>query len=428
MTRKAPLILAALIAAASPSAASAAPPPNDAPPGAAAFELYTAVNGIPTERQAVADLAEATPDAGVLSCLGAASFLRTAWYRIPATQTPRELTIEASGRTLDVVDLAAFVQPGAGTTVTSLPNICAGAGVGGGDSAGDRTAGLSIRVGPYRDVLVQVGRHGPVGSPEDEQVVLDLAETALPIGDEPDGDRAGTTTPTIPKRGLTSVLLAGATTTQEDPFVARCPAEASVWRKVRPPKGGRWTFTADGGEAASLSVFTGAKPTPASAIGCVDRQGPAALMLPVTAKKGRLLWVRVGTDHPGAGATAQLHLRRAIAGDRLDGGACLPSTVPPAVGGGYVGPAAVKRANKSRALQLRMRVTNGPLCGARLQLEGPKGQIYARGTVGRVRGTERVVLQRVRKLRRGRYRLRVDAVGVAAIRNKVPSSLTFRLR
>jgi hypothetical protein len=197
---------------------------------------------------------------------------------------------------------------------------------------------------------------------------------------------------------------------------------------VRPPASGRWTVTADAGDAATLSVFTGAQPTPASAIGCVDRQGPAPLMLPVPAKKGRLLWVRVGADRPVPGATAQLHFRRAIAGDRLDGGACLPNTVPAAVGGGYSGPAAVKRANKFRTVLLRMRVRNGPLCGAQLQLEGPKGQIYARGTAGRVRGTERVSLQRVRKLRRGRYRLRVDAVGIAAIRNKVPSSLTFRLR
>ena len=56
-----------------------------------------------------------------MPCLGSGSFLRTVWYRIPATQTPRELTVEASGRTLNVVDLAAFVQPGPGQTVTKLP-------------------------------------------------------------------------------------------------------------------------------------------------------------------------------------------------------------------------------------------------------------------------------------------------------------------
>lgn len=428
MDRKASLILAPLLVAALAPAAAAAPPVNDAPAGAAPFEVYTAVNGIPTERQAIAELAEATPDPGVLPCLGAGSFARTVWYRIPATQTPRELTIEAAGRTLDVVDLAAFVQPGAGTALASLPNVCAGAGVGGGDSAGDATAGLTIRVSAFRDVLLQVGRRGPVRSPDDERVQLSLAETALPVSDGPDGDRAGSAAPSIPPGGLTSVALGGATITQEDPFIPRCPAAASVWRRVRPPSTGRWTFTADGGDAATLSVFTGAHPTPGSAVGCVDRQGPAPMVLPVPATKGRLLWVRIGTDRPVSGSIAQLRFRRAIAGDRLDGGACLPSTARPAVSGDLAGPARAKRANRSPTILLRLQVRNGPLCGARLTLEGPNGKIYARASAGVVRGTQLVGLQRVRKLRRGLYRLRVDALGIAAIRNQVPSTLTFRLR
>ena len=158
MDRTSALIPALLLVAALAPAAAAAPPPNDAPPSAGAFEVYTAVNGVPTERTATAELAEATPDPGVIPCLGSGSFLRTVWYRIPATQTPRELTIEASGRTLGVVDLAAFVQPGPGQTVTNLPNVCAGDGVGGGDSAGDATSGMTLRVDAFRDVLIQVGR------------------------------------------------------------------------------------------------------------------------------------------------------------------------------------------------------------------------------------------------------------------------------
>src|SRR3954451_5963510 len=250
MTLKAALIPALLLVAALAPAAAAAPPSNDPPTAAAPFEVYTAVNGIPTERQAIAELAEATPDPGVLPCLGSASFLRTVWYRIPATQTPRELTVEASGRTLAVVDLAAFVQPGGGTTVTKLPNVCAGAGVGGGDAAGDATSGLTIRVGAFRDVLIQVGRRGPVGSPDDERVQLSLGETALPVEDGPDGDRADGGAPSIPRRGLTRVALAGAPTTQEAPFVAPCPAAASFWRRVRLPSSGCWTFSLDGTDAA----------------------------------------------------------------------------------------------------------------------------------------------------------------------------------
>src|SRR5215208_1058553 len=179
MTLKAALIPALLLVAALAPAATAAPPANDPPTAAAPFEVYSADNGVPTERQAVAELAEATPDPGVLPCLGSGSFLRTVWYRIPATQTPRELTLEASGRTLDVVALAAFVQPGPGQTFTKLPNVCAGNGVGGGDGAADRTAGMTLRVGPFRDVLIQVGRRGPLGSPDDERVQLSLSEIAL---------------------------------------------------------------------------------------------------------------------------------------------------------------------------------------------------------------------------------------------------------
>src|SRR3954451_8151852 len=281
MTLKAALIPALLLVAALAPAAAAAPPANDPPAAAGAFEVYSAVNGTPTERQAVAELAEATPDRGVLQCLGSASFLRTVWYRIPATQTPRELTIEASGRTLDVVDLAAFVQPRPGQTVTKLPNVCAGDGVGGGDSAGDATSGMTLRVDAFRDVLIQVGRHGRVGSPQDEQVQLALSETALPVGDEPDGDRADGSAPSIPRGGVTTVALGGATTSQEDPFVARCPAAASVWRRVRPPSTGRGTFSADGADAVTLLDFPGADPPPAGALGCVDRHGPGALVLPV---------------------------------------------------------------------------------------------------------------------------------------------------
>jgi len=427
MDRTSALIPALLLVAALAPAAAAAPPANDAPAAAGAFEVYSAVDGVPTERTATAELAEATPDPGVLPCLGSGSFLRTVWYRIPATQTPRELTIEASGRTLQVVDLAAFVQPGPGQTVTKLPNVCAGAGVGGGDSAGDATSGMTLRVDAFRDVLIQVGRRGPVGSPDDERVQVSLSETALPVADEPDGDRADGSAPSIPRGGVTTVALGGATTSQEDPFVARCPAAASLWRRIRPPSSGRWTFSADGADAATLSVFTGAHPTPNSALGCVDRQGPGPMVLPVPAKKRRLLWVRVGTDRPVAGSVAQLRFRHAAPGDRLDGGACLPSVLRPSVSGALIGPRAVKRAGKARTLLMRLKVKNGPLCGANLTLTGPNRATYGRGFAGIVRGTQTVGVVRLRKLKRGRYRLKVDALGVGAIRNPVPSTLTFRL-
>jgi hypothetical protein len=197
---------------------------------------------------------------------------------------------------------------------------------------------------------------------------------------------------------------------------------------VRPPSTGRWTFSADGADAGTLSIFTGAHPTPDLALGCVDRQGPGPLVLPVPAKKRKLLWVRIGTDRPVAGSVAQLRFRHAIADDRLDGGACLPSVVQPSVGGSLIGSRIVKRAGRTRTMLLRLRVKHGPLCGASFSLRGPRGATYARGVAGIVRGTQVVSVRRIRKLKRGLYRLKVDALGVGAIRNPVPSTLTFRLK
>jgi hypothetical protein len=77
---------------------------------------------------------------------------------------------------------------------------------------------------------------------------------------------------------------------------------------------------------------------------------------------------------------------------------------------------------------LRLRVRHGPLCGASFSLRGPRGATYARGVAGIVRGTQVVSVRRIRKLRRGLYRLKVDALGVGALRNPVPSTLTFRLK
>src|SRR3954447_15759925 len=113
--RSLPGVVAGLVLAMALTAApaQAARPSNDVPGGAAAglFMPYAAENGTPTLLQATAELAEATPDAGVPRCLGPSSFARTVWYRLPASPVTTEVTLEATGRTLDVVDLAAFVQP-----------------------------------------------------------------------------------------------------------------------------------------------------------------------------------------------------------------------------------------------------------------------------------------------------------------------------
>jgi hypothetical protein len=224
-----PPCLVALVAALIAPAAGAVPPPNDTPAAPGAFEPYTAANGIPGELQAIAELVESGRDRGEPRCLGSESFARTVWYRIPAADVSRELRLEASGRTLDVVDLAAYVQqPFDERALTARPNTCAGRGVGGSDLAADRTAGLSLWVPPFRSVLVQAGRRGSVGSPDDERAVLSLAQRPLDGLASPPGDEANFTLPRVRPDERADVALGGATTTTEDPATPACPSMGGV--------------------------------------------------------------------------------------------------------------------------------------------------------------------------------------------------------
>ena len=131
------LAAAALLAPA--TAAHAAPPSNDLPGAAAPFAPYTAANGVPLEQQAIAELAEATADPGLVRCLGDESFERTVWFFVPAASVAAEVTVDAGGRTLDPIDLAVFVQPEVTTTPGgvnhTVPNACAGLGDGGASDA-----------------------------------------------------------------------------------------------------------------------------------------------------------------------------------------------------------------------------------------------------------------------------------------------------
>ncbi len=424
-----PALAALAVLAALAPAAPAAPPSNDWPTGAAPFEPYETKAGPAGERQALADLAEATPEADITGCLGTGSFARTVWYRIDATGWAREVTIEASGRTTDPVDLAVFVQAGGSETppLTRMVNACAGPGVGGADAAEDRTTAVTFRVPPGRSILVQVGRRGGVRSVEDDQVQLHLAAAEV-SSTAPRGDQAGSATPTVRKSGREIVGLSGATTTEEDPAIARCPARASVWRRVRPRKTGRYTFVVEGRDAGTLTVFRGSPPAPRGFVDCVDREGPGPLVLTMQAKRRQRLWVRVGTDRPDIGATSVLLVRRWLRGDRASGGGCLGNPDSTISGGLSQGPAIAKARNRSRYLGVLLAVRKGPVCAARLELMGPKGRRYASAEVGAIRGGEVVLLRRSRKLVRGRYRVKAEGASYAGVRLAVPSTASFRLR
>lgn len=216
------------------TAALADPPPNDAPGAAEEFQAVTAANGTPDERQAIAELRDATADAGVPRCLGRESFARTVWFRVPAADAAREVQIEASGRTTDVVDLAVFVQPVGGTN-TGEPNACAGAGAGGAEASEEPSSGVVLRVPGGRSLLVQAGRRGTPASSEDERAVLSLAVRDLPAVPPAPGDRADASTPAI-GMGTAQVVARRSDDDRGGPGAAAVPVAR---RRLAAPRAGR---------------------------------------------------------------------------------------------------------------------------------------------------------------------------------------------
>ena len=422
-----PLLVAVVATLVIAPSAVAAPPANDGPAAPSPFEPYNTQLGPSDDRQGIAELAEATPDVGVPRCLGAKSFARTVWFRVDPASTAREVTIEASGRTLEVVDLAAFVHNGVHPN-TSRPNACVGSGSGGETSAEDRMSSITLHVPAGLPVLVQVGRRGPAESADDERAVLWMTETPLANANPP-GDRADSSTPRIPRRGgRLTVPLGGATTSFDDPAAPECPSAGGVWRRMKPARSGRLTFSVSGHHAGALAVFSGKRPSSRRLVGCVDREGKGPLVLPVKVRKGRWLWTRIGTDRPPAEATVKLSVRKKTARDRLSGGSCLGAPRP-LVRGELIGAPVVKERNRTRRLSVRLRVSSGPVCQARMTLIGPKGRTYGRASVFNVSGAGQVVsLRRTRRLARGRYVLKTNGAGLAGVRTAIRTRVKFTLR
>jgi hypothetical protein len=424
------VVLAITAAIAIPQAAGAAPPPNDSATAPDAFQPYTAENGTPSELQATAELSEATADFGVPRCLGPASFARTVWYVIPPASTAHEIAIEASGETLDVVDLAAFVQPqDAPGPVANQPNACDGRGAGGATAAEEPTSGVSLRVPAGRAVLVQVGRRGPVGSPSNERAVVTLDDRPLPApATPPPGDVAGPATPLAGTNRDNVLPLFGATLTDEDPAQPPCPSLGSVWRKVVPSQAGPRLITATGGDAATLTVFAGAAPSADNALDCVNRAGPGALQMLVQGKPGKPLWIRVGADSPPDASSASLRVEPGAGAVVVDGGPGGFDPTPFGPGGGLppecaradAGKASVsgprfqgkaKQLNTRGTLTLSTVISKGPLCDVEAELVGPHGRLYATARSIRMKGGHRRLrMTRTRKLTGGSYSLRLTAL------------------
>ena len=441
-TVRAALLAAALALSCAPGAA-AAPPANDAPAGAAPFEPYTAANGRPRQLQAIADLAEATGDRGVPRCLGSSSFSRTAWYRIPAAPFAQEIAVDATGRTLEVVDLAAFVQPlGADVPVTSIANACAGEGAGGSDAAEESTAGVALRVGAGHDVLIQVARRGAAGHPENERALLSLDARELPVRFPPEGDGAGLATPIASASRASFVSLEGATVGEEDPATPPCPSLGTVWRRFVPGADGARRISVEGRGASTLAVFAGERPTASNARDCVVRAGYGALHMRVPMQRRRPVWIRIGVDQQYP-TGALLRIGGKNPEPVVDGGPGGFDPTPGGAGGGL--PAACERAQARlarvrgpqiggtlarsdgrRTLPLVVTVRGSAICDAQLELVGPGGGVYATARFARLSGRRVVRLTRLRRIAAGRYRLRVEAASELGGRTMVRSSIRGR--
>jgi hypothetical protein len=426
-----------------PAGAPAAPPPNDVPLAAAAFEAYGAANGRPRDLQAVAELAEATADPGVPRCLGPRSFARTAWFRLPAAPTAQEVVVDAIGRTLAVLDVAAFVQPaGSDGVSTAVPNTCSGAGSGGSAAAEEATSGVVLRVAAGRAVLVQVGRRGAIGSLDDERALLSLDARPLAPEPAPAGDAAGAATPFLLARRTNVVPLAGATLGDEDPAQPACSAPGSVWRRIVPGGDGARLIEVKGRAARTLTVFSGTRPTDVNARDCVVRAGYGTLRMRVRAKRRQPLWIRIGTARPAPGSAATLRVSDGARETVVDGGSGGFDPTAGGPGGGL--PASCERARASRArvrgprfspqtgrrgsLRIAVSVRRSAICDVRLRLIGPRGHTYARARAIRLSGRRVVRLLRVRGFVRGRYRLRVDAASELGGRTPVPAAVKGRRR
>lgn len=413
------LVPAALLTA--PALALAAPPANDTPAAAAAFAPVSAENqdGPVAEREGLAELAEATPDAEAPRCLGRTSFARTVWFRVPAANTPQRVLVEAtgpSGASADVPDLAAYVQPGgAGAPVTAEPQACDGAANGGAAGSADPAAAVELRVPAGRDVLVQVGR----SEGQAERVVATLRTEPLEALPAPFGDQAISTS-FLPRDEAVRIPLGGATLTEEDPAQPQCAAAGTVWRRVNAKRDGEHTITVAGAAVGALTAFIGPRPEADNALACANRVSKAGVTaVKVTARRKQVIWVRLGTDAVVSGQAATVVVQSPDPRPRF--GLTLLGT---------------RRAGRvARRPKARISVLGGSVekVVLRLQRRGAKrfttvavGKAASRTRSGRKRT---ITLRRVRKLRPGVYRLRIQAVPSERRSLKVRASgKRFRVR
>ncbi len=271
-----------------------------------------------------------------------------------------------------------------------------------------------------------------------------LEATDVTLARQPRGDVA-TAAPRL-GQGTSTVNLAGATLTGEDPAEPVCPSLGTVWRKVVPGSDGPRLISVSGNDAATLTVFTGKKPTGDSALDCVVRRGAGSLQMVVPAKRNKPLWVRIGVDSFVGDEEVAASVKNGATTTVINGGSGGFDPTPGGPAGGLPaacdaadatqarlsGPALKGRAgdyNRFVRIPLRIRVTGSALCDATVRLLGPGGHIYAQGRYPALRrgGVRTVTVPRYRTFVPGRYRLEATGLDARERRARATAKLTGRL-
>ena len=174
------------------------------------------------------------------------------------------------------------------------------------------------------------------------------------------------------------------------------------------------------------------------------RDSPGRMEMIVPARKGRTLWIRVGTDDLLA-SPATIRVGEARDQRVVDGGRGGVDPTPGGPGGGL--PAACDTPKIERARVTGPRLSGPPgrynvrrvpivvnlrgarVCDAELRLYGPRGFLYAKATMRQLKKGERTVqLGRRRGFERGRYRLEITGLDRLGERVKVRGTVQGRLR
>ena len=326
---------------------------------------------------------------------------------------------------------------------TAVPNACAGRGDGGASDAEEPGSAVTLRVPPNHPVLVQVGRRGTPGTADDERVVLSLFARPLPLFAPLPGDIAGGLSPRARATRPGPVDLANATITGEDPAVPPCPSLGSVWRRLVPGNNAPRRVSVVGGGATTLAVFSGGTPSKRPPLDCVNRSGGGRIEMLVPARRGRTLWIRVGSDSRTA-RPATLRVKSGNDAVVVDGGPGGDDPTPGGPGGGLPRACDTARIERARItgpdlagpadafnrdrVPLRIVVRRERVCDAELRLYGPRGLLYATGRAIQLKGRRRVELSPRRRFARGRYRLEVTGLSRLGDRVQVRTKVEGRLR